>query len=336
MKAPRQTKAKNSSSALASFTPVQSGLLQRKCACGGTPGPSGEGDACRKKKLQRRSENLDPSSIIHHPSSVPEVPPIVHEVLRSPGQPLDLTTRISMESRFGHDFRRVRVHVDSKAAESAAAVNARAYTVGFDIAFGAGQYTPASAKGTKLLAHELVHVLQQDNHAHSGGLTVSQPTDAHEQEADRIADGGSSRSAIVGLGQKEIPPSGQSPRVHHFLPKSVARGLSRQGPAIVRQQRQNCALPQGGVEPFCFACVNSETKAVVRWIVRRAPCSAIPQLRVSACWEVLDATSGVTQGVVYQDPQTKKGIAVTDMKSGSMAPYPDVGTALDFSCSSLP
>jgi len=63
-------------------------------------------------------------------------PPIVHDVLRSPGRPLDPSTRQFMESRFGHDFSRVRVHADGKAAASAQAVNARAYTVGRDVVFG--------------------------------------------------------------------------------------------------------------------------------------------------------------------------------------------------------
>ena len=61
------------------------------------------------------------------------MPSIVHEVLRSPGQPLDATTRGFMEPRFGYDFRAVRVHTDSQAAESARAVNALAYTVGRDV-----------------------------------------------------------------------------------------------------------------------------------------------------------------------------------------------------------
>jgi hypothetical protein len=90
-----------------------------------------------------------------------EVPPIVHDVLNSPGQPLDENTRLFMESRFGHDFSNVRVHTDSKAAESAQAVNALAYTVGKNIAFDAGQYTPTTNSGKQLLAHELAHVMQQ-------------------------------------------------------------------------------------------------------------------------------------------------------------------------------
>ena len=90
------------------------------------------------------------------------VPSIMHEVLRSPGHRLPANTRARMQSHFGHDFSRVRVHHDGKAAESARAVNARAYTVGRDIVFGAGAYAPLSAPGSRLLAHELAHVVQQE------------------------------------------------------------------------------------------------------------------------------------------------------------------------------
>ena len=63
------------------------------------------------------------------------MPPIVHEVLHSPGQPLDPATRAFMEPRFGHDFSTVRVHTDARAAASARTVNALAYTVGRDVVF---------------------------------------------------------------------------------------------------------------------------------------------------------------------------------------------------------
>lgn len=92
-----------------------------------------------------------------------EAPGVVHEVLRSPGQPLDSVTRSYMENQFGRDFRHVRVHADAKAAESATAVNALAYTVGSNVVFGAGQYAPHRARGQHLLAHELTHVVQQES-----------------------------------------------------------------------------------------------------------------------------------------------------------------------------
>lgn len=87
--------------------------------------------------------------------------PIVHEVLSSPGQPLDAATRGFMEPRFGQDFSGLRVHTDAKAAESARDVGAAAYTVGRQVVFGAGRYAPGTEEGRRLLAHELAHVAQQ-------------------------------------------------------------------------------------------------------------------------------------------------------------------------------
>jgi hypothetical protein len=88
-------------------------------------------------------------------------PHSVHDVLQSPGAALDAGVRAFMEPRFGHDFRQVRVHADARAAQSAQEVRARAYTVGQHVVFGAAQYTPASAAGRRLIAHELSHVVQQ-------------------------------------------------------------------------------------------------------------------------------------------------------------------------------
>jgi hypothetical protein len=101
-----------------------------------------------------------------------EVPPIVQEVLNSPGQPLHPETRIFMESRFKHDFGQVRVHTDARAAESAQAVQAIAYTFGRSVVFGIGQYTPKTIAGRKLIAHELTHVLQQSSDVHHPGKVI--------------------------------------------------------------------------------------------------------------------------------------------------------------------
>jgi hypothetical protein len=90
-----------------------------------------------------------------------EAPPIVHEALRSPGQPLDAATRAFMEPRFGRDFSSVRVHTDQAAARSAAAIDAQAYTTGGNIVFGSGWYEPGSPSGRHLLSHELAHTLQR-------------------------------------------------------------------------------------------------------------------------------------------------------------------------------
>ena len=82
-------------------------------------------------------------------------------VLNGRGSPLPASQRTFFESRFGHDFTAVRVHSDSRSADLARSVNARAFTLGQDIVFGRGEYRPESGEGARLLAHELAHVVQQ-------------------------------------------------------------------------------------------------------------------------------------------------------------------------------
>ena len=120
----------------------------------------------------------------------PEVPVTVHEVLRSPGQPLDPQTRAFMEPRFGHDFGNVRVHTDRLATRAAGAVGALAFTVSEDLVFGSSQFAPDTQVGKRLIAHELTHVVQQSRGARSADPTLwlSSPADRFEAEADRVAD----------------------------------------------------------------------------------------------------------------------------------------------------
>ncbi|MGB9176376.1 MAG: DUF4157 domain-containing protein, partial [Methanoregula sp.] len=176
-----------------SLKPADAGFPQRTCSC------------CRRKHrfLQRVAVRSAPET----------APPIVHEVLRSPGAPLDQRTREFMEMRFGQDFSQVRVHTDAKAGEAARVLDARAFTAGTDLFFATGQYAPDITVGRRLLAHELAHVVQQqqkiagrrelipypvsggntdllrtDPGSATTGLEVSRPGDAYEQEADLIAE----------------------------------------------------------------------------------------------------------------------------------------------------
>jgi len=95
----------------------------------------------------------------------------VAEALRSSKQPLDPDTQSFMESRFNFDFSDVRIHTGEAATASAQVLNARAYTLGSNIVFGADAYAPQRPSGRKLLAHELTHVVQQ------GGASTFQRVD---------------------------------------------------------------------------------------------------------------------------------------------------------------
>jgi Domain of unknown function (DUF4157) len=235
-----ESKVTRAPAAQTHFQPENRPRLQRKCACGGTPGPSGECAECKRKRL-----SLQPKLMINQPGDkyeqeadrvadsvvggagerigfksiipsgsggsalgpwLPDIkltgeaaatdaatkdgpkkkeqeslrrkaadsqqvlspPAIVGEVLQTPGEPLGAPTRAFMEQHLGHDFSQVRVHADSRASDSARAVNATAYTVGKDIAFQAGQYRPETEIGKRLLAHELAHVVQQDSSSSDG------------------------------------------------------------------------------------------------------------------------------------------------------------------------
>src|SRR5579859_905980 len=165
----------------------QPAMLRRQCACGAQTFGEAECPACKEKH----------SGLVARAAAGPvAMTPlaIVQDVLQSPGRALEADTRSEMGKRFGRDFSRVRVHVDAHAAESAAAVNAHAYTVGDHIVFGRGQYAPRTAAGSRLAAHELAHVVQQSGQRPAAtSLAVGSPSDPAEAEADQMA-----RSALSG------------------------------------------------------------------------------------------------------------------------------------------
>jgi hypothetical protein len=124
----------------------------------------------------------------------------VHDVISGSGQALDPDTRKDMEGRFGADFSDVRVHTGEHARQSAASVNAQAYTVGSNVVFQ--HYDPSSDTGKHMLAHELTHVIQQrngpvDGTEAGGGVRVSDPSDRFEREASATADHVMSAAAPV-------------------------------------------------------------------------------------------------------------------------------------------
>lgn len=128
--------------------------VQRKCAaCGGGNEPCPKCEIGQNSMLHRKADPVpgaagssDAASLISH---------------LGPGQPLEPTTRAYFEPRFGCDFSHVRLHTDTRAAESAAAIQADAYAIGRNVVFGSRYFSPRTQDGQHLLAHELAHVVQQ-------------------------------------------------------------------------------------------------------------------------------------------------------------------------------
>ena len=131
----------------------------------------------------RDGEGILPGGLVH--------PDVEAAIAASSGRGRPLSAGVSEQigETLGDSFGDVRVHHDDHAAALSRAVSARAFTVGRDIFFGAGEYRPGTADGRQLLTHELAHVVQQRSAPSSGPLTVSEPGDALERDADAAARG---------------------------------------------------------------------------------------------------------------------------------------------------
>ena len=108
-------------------------------------------------------------------------PASVENVLGQPGIPMEPALRHDMEHRFGHDFSHIRVHSSLAAKQSAREVNAKAYTVGLNVVFGEGHYSPGTHEGRRLIAHELTHVVQQSDHPASASEATEAPANGRPQ-----------------------------------------------------------------------------------------------------------------------------------------------------------
>ncbi|HEY3138393.1 MAG TPA: DUF4157 domain-containing protein [Blastocatellia bacterium] len=201
-------------------------LSQSRCACGAPAGVTGECVECAQKKLAASGHVRDEAA---HPA-----PSTVSDVVRAPGEPLDAETRASMESRLGHDFSRVRVHTDERAAQSASEVNALAYTIGQDVVFARGQYAPHSSKGQKLLAHELAHTTQQsETRGALGGPTPIGARDSvFEHEADLAAEG-LSRGSLISM-----TPSAPGLQKKDPTPEELAAAALKTGPKEKKEKSE--------------------------------------------------------------------------------------------------
>ncbi len=215
--------------------------------------------AYTSRKSRRSDDGLPPGRGEHDPSARAEGPidrlqddagnhavadllehgahdlPAVRRGLSTPGTPLDARTRVDMEARQGHDLRDVRLHRGEEAARSAEALNAEAYTAGSDVVLGSGAPHPGSEQGSRLLAHELAHVVQQRGTAQSG-----RPPGSFEAQADAAATKG---AAVAGLG-----PAG-------------ATGVQRKAkPEKERDEPKPGPAPEGGEKAEGSASAKDEKK----------------------------------------------------------------------------
>jgi hypothetical protein len=131
--------------------------------------------------LAREGAGIMPTGEVH-----PEVQGRI-DATRGSGTGLEAGVRSRFEGELG-SLGDVTVHTDDTSDALNRSVSARAFATGTDVYFAKGEYDPGSADGDRLIAHELAHVVQQRGAANSGPLTVSEPGDALETEADSVAD----------------------------------------------------------------------------------------------------------------------------------------------------
>ncbi len=169
------------------------------------------------------------------------------------GRPLDAASRDFFESHLGHDLGRVRVHTDRAAARSADELGARAYTMGRDVVFGAGEYDPATASGRHLLAHELVHVVQQ------GAATPHSVAAPNPKPPPALAPAAYSLRLVTENGEKWIMPpvpeagegavskAASTPSPQPPAPKAAAEETPPQNVPVQRMPK-NSSAPAGWIQ----------------------------------------------------------------------------------------
>jgi hypothetical protein len=246
------------------------------------------------------------------PRGAGTAPPIVHEVLRSTGEPLAAEARAQMEPRFGHDFSKVRIHDGARAAESARSVGALAFTVGQDIVFGAGRYAPGETGGRRLLAHELAHTIQQgDGSAHlQSKLELSSPDSPAEREADAAAEG------VVG----SLTPTG--PMLQKQGDDSIEVELEPTSPEDSdRLRQQGINLPQVSQQTYAASGGQTFSPRTSHW----SPCGRTSTTRVdgfrgnthgtyiSSITVTINATSNSTVALSWANPQMSTGTLQTSL-----------------------
>lgn len=187
-------------------------VMQKKCSCGGT---------CAKCQEERRLQMRQKSPGEEHDTWG------VESIVKGSGKSLDPSLRSQMEGRLGHKLGDVRIHDDAAAHSSADRVGAEAYTVGNHVAFGPGRFRPSTSAGRDLIAHELVHTIQQRNLPTSGPIQVDSSSTPAESEATQIGrQSGKPRAPIAAVGSSDRIAQRESPTMPEVPATAFMVGLN--------------------------------------------------------------------------------------------------------------
>jgi hypothetical protein len=179
------------------------------------------------------------------------------------GQPLDSGVKARMEGTFGHSFSQVRVHTDGKAAALSSSLNARAFTIGSDIAFAAGEYQPGTVIGDALVAHELAHVVQQGGTISSAAPLKEGGTEygALEEEADQSAMGAVASLWCGTKGKLTNITRNVMPRLRSGLGLQRCNGDKKEGKKVEGKAEKKPAAPAA---PACVHPVKPKSTQIAK------------------------------------------------------------------------
>ena len=276
--------------------------LQRLCStCDGE---------LRRRPVEEKEESQRNHEV---PSQLAEVTPDVEaqiEALRGTGHPLPESVRAFFEPRLGHDFGQVRVHTDTRAAATARALSAQAYTIERDIVFGAGQYAPETTAGRQLLAHELTHVVQQ-----GAASRVQRPAHRGSARDHSVQPDGAPRPLDPGASSiRLIVPDG--PEIFIRPPAIDTTGAPSEGPSATNAQ----AAEQTPPEPEPIATQEEEIGARIQRMPRYASRPGLIQRTAAFTNPTFQAQDPLTRLAAGQTP----GLTTPTINGNVIASHQDI------------
>jgi hypothetical protein len=222
-------------------------------------------------KRRQRQEVDRPRARVRARVRESALPTVVETALRSPGSPLEPATRASMEQMLGHRLDDVRIHTGPEAERAAAALEAEAFTSARDVVFGSERYRPDTREGRRLLAHELVHALQQGRGSNGGqalqvGGVALPSSDPLEREADvaanEVAAGGQLPPGFVSVG---------APAAQNRIARQAKAAVGRQAAVEVPESPEAVEELSAQVERLLIFDPNDIFGRVARRLARLAP-----------------------------------------------------------------
>lgn len=276
-------------------------LLQRSCECGGTggkcscPARGSSGDDTSPRLMMQRLFDLAPGS-----GGRGFAPSAVHDVIDSPGAPLDGAVRAFFEPRLGHDLSSVRVHSDDRAMQSTRAVGAAAYAVGEHIVLGRPGVDLSTRAGRRLLAHELGHVVQHPGRTllpPRGSLRIGESGSELERDAERTADGllagrvsSDARASTTPDGSAVVRRQVATDETATLTSGQPVTGRSQSGPGRSQSGpgtadgRPGCAIAPGVDNSVCSAYSANSSWLPDSYVVNATcACSATPNVPTAMC-----------------------------------------------------